>query len=59
LYRLKQAPRSWYERLKDFLLSKGFKIGRVDATLLTKRIACDLFVCQVYVNDIIFISTNQ
>ena len=59
LYRLKQAPRSWYERLKDFLLSKGFKIGRVDATLLTKRIACDLFVCQVYDNDIIFVSTNQ
>jgi predicted AAA+ superfamily ATPase len=24
LYRLKQAPRAWYERLRDFLLSKGF-----------------------------------
>jgi hypothetical protein len=26
LYGLKQAPCAWYERLRDFLLSKGFKI---------------------------------
>ena len=24
LYRLKQAPRAWYERLSNFLLEKGF-----------------------------------
>ena len=29
---LKQAPRAWYERLRDFLISKGFKIGKVDTT---------------------------
>ena len=29
LYGLKQAPRAWYERLSDFLLSKGFKMGKV------------------------------
>jgi hypothetical protein len=32
LYGLKQAPRAWYERLKSFLLSKGFKMGFVDKT---------------------------
>ena len=31
LYGLKQAPH-WYERLRDFLISKGFKIGKVDST---------------------------
>ena len=31
---LKQAPRAWYERLRDFLLSKGFMMGKVDTTLL-------------------------
>jgi hypothetical protein len=32
LYGLKQAPRAWYERLKSFLLTKGFKMGYVDKT---------------------------
>ena len=58
LYGLKQAPRAWYERLRDFLISKGFKIGKVDTTLFTKAIGKDLFVCQIYVDDIIFGSTN-
>ena len=58
LYCLKQAPRAWYERLRDFLVSKGFKIGKVDTTLFTKSIEKDLFVCQIYVDDIIFGSTN-
>ena len=58
LYGLKQAPRVWYERLRDFLISKGFKIGKVDTTLFTKDIGKDLFVCQIYVDDIIFGSTN-
>jgi hypothetical protein len=59
LYGLKQAPRAWYERMRDFLLSKGFKIGKVDTTLFTKKIGHDLFVLQIYVDDIIFGSTNQ
>ena len=59
LYGLKQAPRAWYERLTDFLLSKGFKMGKVDTTLFTKKISKDFFVLQIYVDDIIFGSTNQ
>ena len=59
LYGLKQAPRAWYERLRDFLLSKGFKMGKVDTTLFTKKLGNDLFVMQIYVDDIIFGSINQ
>jgi hypothetical protein len=59
LYSLKQAPRAWYERLRDFLLSKGFIMGKVDTTLFTKKIGKGLFVLQIYVDDIIFRSTNQ
>ena len=32
LYGLKQAPRAWYDRLKTFLLTQGFKMGCVDKT---------------------------
>jgi hypothetical protein len=31
----------------------------VDTTLFTKKIGNDLFICQIYVDDIIFGSTNQ
>ena len=54
LYGLKQAPRAWYERLRDFLIIQGFKIGRVDTTLFTKDVNGDIFICQIYVDNIIF-----
>jgi hypothetical protein len=59
LYGLKQAPRTWYECLRDFLISNAFKVGKDDPTLFTKTCNGDLFVCQIYVDDIIFDSTNQ
>jgi hypothetical protein len=59
LYGLKQALHALYERLWDFLVSKGFKIGKVDTTLFTKRIDDDLFIYQIYIDDVIFGSTNQ
>jgi hypothetical protein len=59
LYGLKQAPRAWYKRLRDFLLSKGFMMGKVDTTLFNKKISKDLFMLQIYVDDIIFGSTNK
>jgi hypothetical protein len=59
LYGLKQASRAWYECLRDFLITNGFKVIKVDPTLFTKTIAKDLFVCQIYVDDIIFGSTNK
>jgi hypothetical protein len=59
LYGLKQAPRAWYECLRDFLITNGFKVGKADPTLFTKTIAKDLFVCQIYVDDTIFGSTNK
>ena len=37
LYGLKQAPRACYDRLKKFLIEKGFIIGIVDTTLFIKK----------------------
>jgi hypothetical protein len=59
LYGLKQAPRAWYECLRDFLITNGFKVRKADPTLFTKTIAKDLFIFQIYVDDIIFGSTNK
>ena len=59
LYGLKQAPRAWYEYLKEFLLKQGFEIGKADPILFTHKVRNDIFVCQIYVDDIIFGSTNH
>jgi hypothetical protein len=59
LYGLKKAPRAWYECLRDFLIENGFRIGKADSTLFTGKMGKDLFVCQIYVDDIIFGSTNK
>jgi hypothetical protein len=37
LYGLKQAPRAWYGRLRVFLFSKGFQMGKVDKILFLLR----------------------
>jgi hypothetical protein len=59
LYGLKQALRAWYECLREFLITNGFKVGKADPTLFTKIIAKDLFICQIYVDGIIFGSNNK
>jgi hypothetical protein len=59
LYGLKEPPRAWYEWLRDFLITNGSKVGKVDPTLFTKTIDKDLFICQICFDDIIFGSTNK
>ncbi|GKC22419.1 retrovirus-related pol polyprotein from transposon TNT 1-94 [Tanacetum coccineum] len=58
LYDLKQAPRAWYGKLSSFLIENGFTKGIVDPTLFTRRHGEDIILVQVYVDDIIFGSTN-
>nr|GEX55359.1 hypothetical protein [Tanacetum cinerariifolium] len=58
LYGLKQASRAWYDELSTFLLQNGFSKGIIDPTLFTRRFDDDILVVQVYVDDIIFGSTN-
>jgi hypothetical protein len=41
------------------LQDHGFEIGKIDPTLFTKRVKGDLFICQLYVDDIIFGSPNK
>ncbi|GKC29063.1 retrovirus-related pol polyprotein from transposon TNT 1-94 [Tanacetum coccineum] len=58
LYGLKQAPRAWYDMLSSFLISQHFSKGAVDLTLFTRKAGNDLLLVQIYVDDIIFTSTN-
>ncbi|GJR26396.1 putative ribonuclease H-like domain-containing protein [Tanacetum coccineum] len=59
LYWLHQAPRAWYKTLANYLLGNGFQRGKIDQTLFIKKQKGDILLVQVYVDDIIFGSTNK
>nr|GEV58967.1 hypothetical protein [Tanacetum cinerariifolium] len=59
LYGLHQAPRAWYETLANYLLENGLQRGKIDQTLFIKKKNGNILVVQVYVDDIIFGSTNK
>nr|GEY50585.1 hypothetical protein [Tanacetum cinerariifolium] len=58
MYGLHQAPRAWYGTLSKYLLTNGFQSGTIDQTLFIKRQRGDFILVQVYVDDIIFGSSN-
>ncbi|GJY28108.1 retrovirus-related pol polyprotein from transposon TNT 1-94 [Tanacetum coccineum] len=58
LYGLKQAPRARYDKLSNSMMSKGFTKGKIDPTLFKIKYREDILLVQIYVDDIIFGSTN-
>ncbi|GJR61116.1 retrovirus-related pol polyprotein from transposon TNT 1-94 [Tanacetum coccineum] len=58
LYGLKQAPRAWYNTLSRFLLDNKFSKGVVDPTLFTRKTGKHILLIQIYIDDIIFTSTD-
>nr|GEW05383.1 hypothetical protein [Tanacetum cinerariifolium] len=51
LYRLKQAPRAWYDKLSMFHLQNHFFKGTIDPTLFIRRFNDDILVPLRNVND--------
>nr|GFB19998.1 uncharacterized mitochondrial protein AtMg00810-like [Tanacetum cinerariifolium] len=58
MYGLHQAPRAWYGTLSKYLLKNGFQKGTIDQTLFIRNQREDFILVQVYVDDIIFRSSN-
>ncbi|GKA28709.1 retrovirus-related pol polyprotein from transposon TNT 1-94 [Tanacetum coccineum] len=56
LYGLKHAPRAWYNTLSRFLMENKF--SEVDPTLFTQKTGKHILLVQIYVDDIIFASTD-
>nr|GEV32055.1 zf-CCHC domain-containing protein/UBN2 domain-containing protein [Tanacetum cinerariifolium] len=54
LYGLKQALRAWYDELLNFLMYKGFTKGIIKPTLFMIRYEEDILLVQIYIDDIIF-----
>ncbi|GJY62221.1 putative ribonuclease H-like domain-containing protein [Tanacetum coccineum] len=58
MYGLHKAPRAWYGTLSKYLLDNGFQRGTIDQTLFIKKHKGEFLLVQVYVDDIIFGSSN-
>ncbi|GJR34608.1 retrovirus-related pol polyprotein from transposon TNT 1-94 [Tanacetum coccineum] len=58
LYGLKQAHWAWYDTLSWFLLDNEFSKGSIDPTLFTQKTGKHILLVQIYVDDIIFASTD-
>ncbi|KAD3640342.1 hypothetical protein E3N88_29565 [Mikania micrantha] len=59
LYGLHQAPRAWYEKLSTHLIEHGFNMGQIDKTLFYREKGKDIILVQIYVDDLIFGSTDE
>ena len=58
LYELKQAPRDWFDKLKNALLDWGFQNFVSDTSLFIHQKGNTLIILLVYVDDILITSTN-
>nr|GEU40687.1 copia protein [Tanacetum cinerariifolium] len=58
LHSLRQVPRAWYDKFSSFWIENHFMKGIVDPDLFIRCHADDILLVQVYIDDIIFGSTN-
>jgi hypothetical protein len=59
LYGIKQAPRSWYERIDSYLQVQGLKRGSTDNNIYCKIVGNNMIIVEAYVDDIIFGSDDE
>jgi hypothetical protein len=59
LYGLKKAPRAWYGRIDNFLMSLGFTKSIADYNLYFKVMNDELVILLLYVDDLFLIGEEN
>ncbi|OMO66088.1 Reverse transcriptase, RNA-dependent DNA polymerase [Corchorus capsularis] len=59
IYGLKQAPRAWYQELRCFLISYGFRQSQSDSSLFLYKQGGVQFYFLVYVDEIILTGSDE
>ena len=60
LYRLKQAPRAWYNQIDNYFIYNGFRKSQSESTLYTKDQGNnDKLTVSLYVDNLIFTGNNE
>jgi Reverse transcriptase (RNA-dependent DNA polymerase) len=58
IYRLKQTPSTWYEKLSSYLISCDFIISKIDHSFFCKINNYPTIIIFIYVDDIIITRNN-
>jgi hypothetical protein len=53
LYNLKQAPRTWSDKIGQYLVTSGFQTSNADFSLYVKKTNHGILVIVIYVDDLI------
>lgn len=59
LYRLKQAPKAWFQRFASYITRVGFSHSRCDSSLFIYRQGMDTAYLLLYVDDIILTASSK
>lgn len=59
LYGLRQAPRAWYQELRNYLLTLGFVNSVADTSLFIKRAGHQVLYVLVYVDDMLITGNDK
>lgn len=59
IYGLKQAARTWYEKVNEALIDGGFTQGKADPCLYTKKIGNDWCYVLIYVDDVLVVCRTR
>ena len=54
LYRLKQAPRAWYNEIDTYFLKNNFQKSKSEATFYVKKEDVSIIIVCLYVDDLLF-----
>lgn len=56
---MKQAARSWNQKINEELIRNGFKRGKADICLYSKQVGKEWIYVLIYVDDIIMASKSE
>ena len=56
---MKQAPRSWYEKIHTYLITFGFENSPTESTLYVRRVDDVFLIMVVYVDDMLLTGPNE
>ncbi|CAM8888151.1 unnamed protein product [Rhodiola kirilowii] len=59
IYGLKQSPRAWFHKLREFLHSSGFRSCKTDASLFVRTHGDSLTYMLVYVDDLVLTGSDS